>query len=503
MRGTFKWTSALVLMISAAGVFAQQQARMSVPEYIATFRNAAMEEMKTFKIPASITLGQGILESSSGNSRLAMEGNNHFGIKCKKGWTGKTIIEDDDEVGECFRAYDNPFESYRDHSLFLIGNKRYSLLFSFAPTDYLGWTAGLKAAGYATNPQYDQILSGIIQKYRLGMFDTMVLFGEDFYARQQPEAPIVENGLPAIISKPGESAEDIAERFNLPRNKLLRYNDLPSDAVINPGDILYLRPKRNKATVSSHTVEPGESVYGISQKYGIKLKQLYKKNHLKPGQEIKPGEVISLQKKSGHTPALLENTQIQNSNPEPVAATPLDREAGIHTVKPGETLYSISRLHGISVDSLKHWNNLSSASISPGQVLLLTGQISDAQDPLDEDTRKTLNTIKQFNATYHIVLKGETLFSIARLYGITTEELKTMNTLSSDNLSIGQKLMVRTFTIVTDTAILDEEGLYTVKKGDTLYSIAKQFGVSTEDLKNWNRLESYSISIDQKLKVKP
>tara|TARA_B100000214_G_scaffold332735_1_gene274423 strand:+ start:2840 stop:3688 length:849 start_codon:yes stop_codon:yes gene_type:complete len=139
--------------------------------YINTYSNLAIEEMKIYNIPASITLAQAILESGNGESRLALRGNNHFGIKCHNNWEGDTIIEDDDEAGECFRKYLNPSDSYRDHSLFLANGTRYKSLFSLQLNDYKGWAKGLKKAGYATNPKYTSLLIDLIEQYDLTKFD--------------------------------------------------------------------------------------------------------------------------------------------------------------------------------------------------------------------------------------------------------------------------------------------------------------------------------------------
>jgi flagellum-specific peptidoglycan hydrolase FlgJ len=130
--------------------------------YISSYKDIAVAEMNQFGIPASITLAQGILESGNGESRLATEGKNHFGIKCHDNWNGETIIEDDDEKGECFRKYEKVADSYRDHSLFLTQRERYASLFSFSPTNYKEWAKGLKKAGYATNPKYPSLLIDLI-----------------------------------------------------------------------------------------------------------------------------------------------------------------------------------------------------------------------------------------------------------------------------------------------------------------------------------------------------
>ena len=159
----------LFLFLFLFYVIAEAQNKTEV--YIAKYSSIAIDEMNRYNIPASITLAQGILESGNGESRLATQGNNHFGIKCHDNWNGETIIEDDDEKGECFRRYSKVSDSYRDHSLFLTERGRYSFLFKYKNTDYKKWAKGLKKAGYATNPKYANLLIDLIEKYDLGRFD--------------------------------------------------------------------------------------------------------------------------------------------------------------------------------------------------------------------------------------------------------------------------------------------------------------------------------------------
>ena len=143
-------------------------------EYIEYFKDIAMQEMIDYGIPASITLAQGILESGSGKGRLAVEANNHFGIKCHK-WDGDKIFHDDDKKNECFRKYENPQTSFRDHSVFLTTRSRYEFLFDFKIDDYVSWSEGLKKAGYATDPNYPQKLINIIERYKLYEYDKIVV----------------------------------------------------------------------------------------------------------------------------------------------------------------------------------------------------------------------------------------------------------------------------------------------------------------------------------------
>ncbi len=191
--------------------------------YIETFKDAAMNEMRVYEIPASITLAQGILESSSGNSQLTKNSNNHFGIKCHKGWEGGKIYHDDDEKGECFRVYDDPANSFRDHSLFLTSRSRYSKLFKFKKGDYVKWAKGLSEAGYATDRRYPAKLIALIEKYDLHKYDTEVL-GKPFEI--VPDA----NTFNHIVIK-GDTLYSISRKYGLSVDELKKLNGLNSNDI--------------------------------------------------------------------------------------------------------------------------------------------------------------------------------------------------------------------------------------------------------------------------------
>ncbi len=370
---------------------------MSTREYIDSFKVVAMQEMRMHGVPASITLGQGVLESASGNSKLAKNCNNHFGIKCRSTWTGAFCLADDDAKDECFRGYPSVYESYRDHSLFLKNSKRYFSLFELSATDYKGWANGLREAGYATNPSYATILIGVIEKYHLGLFDSVVVMGDDYVipseaggntnnnpnAGNSAMAGVSEvNGIQAIIAKPGETPEALAARYNLGIWQIYKYNDIEKGQMLNPGEIIYLKPKRRRSTETNHLVKPGESMREISQQYGVKVKHLYKLNRLELGEEVQPGEVLNLRSKRSNPPITLipgsdTASRMQTAKPvdyrkfmsndvSPVTGQPQDT---YHFVKSGETLYSISKTFGVTVEQIRVWNSLSTNQINVGQRL--------------------------------------------------------------------------------------------------------------------------------------
>ena len=270
----------LILIISCLTLQAQTRNKQ-YEDYIKKYRELAVEEMKKYHIPASITLAQGLLESGAGQSTLARKSNNHFGIKCGGDWTGKTVSHDDDARGECFRAYKHPKDSYEDHSKFLAGRPRYVSLFKLKITDYKGWARGLKKAGYATNPRYADQLIGIIELYELYKYD------EKNYLKwikknPNPHQTYIANDLLYIVVREGDSWKSISKEFDISQKKLRKYNDLYKGYALQVGDILYLEKKNRKADKAHivHVLRAGESMYSISQKYGIRLKNLYKLNKM-------------------------------------------------------------------------------------------------------------------------------------------------------------------------------------------------------------------------------
>ena len=269
-----------ILIISCLTLQAQTR-NQQYEDYIKKYRELAVEEMKKYHIPASITLAQGLLESGAGQSTLARKSNNHFGIKCGGDWTGKTVSHDDDARGECFRAYKHPKDSYEDHSKFLAGRPRYASLFKLKITDYKGWARGLKKAGYATNPRYADQLIGIIELYELYKYD------EKNYLKwikknPNPHQTYIANDLLYIVVRAGDSWKSISKEFDISQKKLRKYNDLYKGYALQVGDILYLEKKNRKADKAHivHVLRAGESMYSISQKYGIRLKNLYKLNKM-------------------------------------------------------------------------------------------------------------------------------------------------------------------------------------------------------------------------------
>lgn len=297
--------------------------------YIEQFSSLAVEEMYRSGVPASITLAQGLLESRYGLSDLASKGNNHFGIKCHNNWQGGRMYHDDDRKGECFRKYDSPEESYRDHSDFLRYRDRYKFLFDYEVTDYKAWAHGLKTAGYATDPSYPAKLIRLIEEYRLYEYDVRqpqarhkdkshkAAEAEIPQPPLQIEAPhrmtseqrhvfrfnvsrdiYVRNGVPYVLSVDGDTYENIASANNLFVREVLKFNDLDKTERLVPGTVVYLQAKKKQGLkgLEKHVVEEGETMREISQRYGIKLARLYRMNDMASTDVLREGDIIKLRK---------------------------------------------------------------------------------------------------------------------------------------------------------------------------------------------------------------
>lgn len=296
-------------------VTGQSRRRISPDNYIDTYKEIAVSEMKRSGIPASITLAQGMLESDNGNSSLATEGNNHFGIKCHD-WRGKAMYKDDDAPNECFRKYKSANESYRDHSDFLLSKQRYNFLFEYKSTDYKSWAKGLKKAGYATHPRYPDMLIKLIEDYKLYQYDRDVAIVDraksnksmpgskkaedaDFTISLNAHPVYKRNNIEYIVVKSGDSFEKLSRELEMFTWELLKYNELTKDSTLSEGQILYLQPKHRRAERGKevHTVQPGETLYSISQLYGVKTKHLRRLNHLSANEDVKEGDVLNLRSK--------------------------------------------------------------------------------------------------------------------------------------------------------------------------------------------------------------
>ena len=269
-------------------------------DYIDKYSPIAVKHMQKHRIPASITLAQGLLESGAGQSQLTKRSNNHFGIKCHRNWKGGRVYAKDDTPNDCFRKYRRAEESFEDHSQFLVQGARYRPLFTLSPTDYKGWARGLQKSGYATDKAYANKLIKLIEDYELYRFDKKNYRGSSIQEASAPQnwshQPFKTHGLVYVLAIQGDTYESIAAEFNFKTEDLLKYNEVPKGFPLNAKDIVYFQKKKSRADKPyfEHIVQIGESMHGISQKYGMKVKNLYKMN--KKDYEYVPeeGDVLKL-----------------------------------------------------------------------------------------------------------------------------------------------------------------------------------------------------------------
>ena len=314
---------------------AQAQVRQTREEYINKYKKIAVAHMERYGIPASITMAQGILESDCGNSWLSQASNNHFGIKCKRNWTGDVVYYDDDEKGECFRSYPSVEASYQDHAEFLDSQPRYDSLFAYSSDDYKSWARGLKAAGYATAPDYAQRLTRIIEENQLYLLDRPD--GERLYASRSgrkitdPEGWFTDqtsmerpadassavdpdnyrvtinahngynvyatNGVHYVLAKEGDTFENIGKKFRISARNLRKFNDLKDKkAQPMPHEVVYIERKKKRWEGNAHThiCRQGETAYAVGQSYAIRTRSIEKLNRLKPGSTLEKGQQIRI-----------------------------------------------------------------------------------------------------------------------------------------------------------------------------------------------------------------
>ncbi len=279
----------LSLLLPFCSLHAQVKRSRQYDSYINKYNNVAVKHMKEFKIPASITLAQGLLESGAGASTLASQGNNHFGIKCHD-WKGATMRKSDDRPNECFRKYKHAEESYHDHSLFLTERSRYNSLFQLQITDYKGWARGLQNAGYATDKAYANKLIKLIEDYELYLYDREIKGNSgknkvqdnnvNIIVKRHSRTPYITHGLVYVIAEEGDTYEAIARDLDFNLKDLYKYNEVPKKFPLEKGDLVYLEKKKRRADKPyyEHVVRVGESMHSIAQRYGMQVKNLYKMN---------------------------------------------------------------------------------------------------------------------------------------------------------------------------------------------------------------------------------
>jgi LysM repeat protein len=305
--------------------------------YIHKYRDIAIAEMHRTGVPAAIKLAQGIHETTAGTSDLVKRSNNHFGIKCKSNWTGESVSHTDDAPNECFRKYNDPTQSYRDHSDFLKSSSRYAALFNLDPIDYAGWAHGLKKAGYATNPKYPQIIIKLIETYQLQDY-TLIALGkmspkEEMLAntgtevdkkevvpaasiepeiitdpvKQFPSGEFKINDTKVVYVKSGTPVLTIAHQYNVPLSRIFEFNEMEETESLQKDQLIYLQRKRKTGDNEFHTVKRGETLHDISQQEAIRMESLLEYNHLQTYMKPAAGEQLFLRRKAPAMPRLEKN----------------------------------------------------------------------------------------------------------------------------------------------------------------------------------------------------
>lgn len=389
-------------------IFAQSSE--TIRKYIETFKDVAIAEEVRTGVPAAITLAQGIHETGAGTSDLVLKSNNHFGIKCKTEWTGEKVYHDDDARGECFRKYNDPMESYKDHSDFLKNRPYYTSLFQLDPTDYKAWAFGLKKAGYATNPKYPQILIKLIEDYNLQDYTLIALNRKPnnpdivFTSKQEggsarteaipsvmvrtdyPSGVFKINETHVIFVTSGTSFLMVANENRVSLSRLFDFNDMKPTDVAEKDCLIYLQRKRKVGASEYHFVKAGETIHDIAQIEGIRMEKLLEYNFLRPGMTPMEGERLFLQTRAPAMPRLVMQP-VHSVMPEPgaVSVHPLkelspESQYIVHTVQPKETLYAIAKKYDVAMAEVLKWNGLLSNDLKTGQQIRINKKRTDASN---------------------------------------------------------------------------------------------------------------------------
>ena len=410
--------------------------------YINKYKDIAVAEMIRTGIPASIKLAQGLLESNCGCSELAKKSNNHFGIKCGGDWTGKSFHKEDDDYkdGElmksCFREFKTPEESFIAHSDFLTDPKkstRYGFLFQLKSTDYEAWARGLSKSGYATDPRYADKLIKLIEDNRLYDFD----LNTDAVASNKPSASLgstlirSNNNTDYAVALEGDNITSIAQRYNVKLKQIAEFNDYAYAAndILPKGTKVYLENKQTKfhGKQKYYVIKTGEDLIYVSQLFGMKLSALQKRNGVEGSQVPAPGQKIMLKGKPKVPIRTKDPYEVPDVTPPPPANTTVSSN---NSVAINSTTSSTSKTQPV--------NNTIKTSPANNKVVS-----TDSTKVVAKDSTKVVTNPKTPVSDQHVVGTGETLFSIAKNYGLSVDDLKKINNLSVDTIFIGQKLIIK------------------------------------------------------------
>ncbi len=465
--------------------------KITTQQYIAAYKSIAMEEMRRTGVPAAIKLAQGIVETQSGNGTLCLQSNNHFGIKCKNTWTGKTIRYDDDAAQECFRVYDNARDSYRDHSDFLRSNPRYAFLFQFDPDDYKSWAFGLKQAGYATNKTYPQQLIKVIEDYNLQQYSLIAMgkaapeqepdeekppvyagnnsrpdnrpvaarpqhSGSKPAAGNYPKGVFEINGRRVVFVKAGTSLIQLASKHNIRLSKLVRFNDLDNDNPPRKDMFIFLQKKGKSGNKEYHSVSHGETMHDVAQAEGIRLRWLRRRNKMHEGEEPAAGQRLALAGFASGTPALAKNTRIlkEEDQEPPEDFSKIKEEVAKNTgggASVPETAPARPQQGGVPVDMVEDLkkvgevetnstakNTTPAPAPQPPVYRPAPAPVPATPAPVYKPAPATAGT----GVRYHDVQPKETLYGISKMYNKSVTQLQEWNNLQGFDIKIGQRLLV-------------------------------------------------------------
>jgi len=455
-------------------------------DYVTKYSRAASLSMDRIGVPASIVLAQGVLESAAGTSELATSARNHFGVKCSGNWNGKTYKKKDDDrdkdgniIESCFRSYETVEESFVDHGQFLRDPRkstRYGFLFNLDRTDYKGWARGLQSSGYATAPDYADKLINLIERYKLYEFDTPGsrpnTFPTEGGGQGKPATPVGPNApgqkaeatgrigrvndVKVVASREGETLEDVARAFRLNTQKVVDYNDrgYPPGVKLKANTRIFIQCKGDKwhGRSNEHTVRESQTMFEIAQVYGIQLEKLLAMNNLRRGQEPQANEVVNIR---GRVKRPIKIKEDSSYNPGKSTDWPTNRPKPDNSpiVEDGELDFEIGPGAPNTTPSNPKPNPEKPAapSTKPGT----RPPATSTDRPYEDDPTPSSKPIEKPRYDdpasvdepaprgYHRVVKGDTLFKLSRDYGLTVDRLKQLNKMTTSNIKIGQLVKVQ------------------------------------------------------------
>ena len=445
---------------------------MSTQQYIATYKDIAINEMHSSGIPASITLAQGVLETQSGNGWLVLNSNNHFGIKCKNNWTGATVNYDDDARQECFRKYNTAAESYRDHSTFLKNNPRYAFLFQFQSEDYKSWAYGLKQAGYATSKTYPQQLIKIIEDYNLQQYtlegEGVAKAGtfEDSRAEKDAEnrdyqpgrataaTPVATpsptntaaipkgvfeiNGRKVIYLPAGTALIQVANEHDIKLRNLVKYNDLTDDNLLPKDMFIYLQKKSKQGKDDYHVVRAGETMYDIAQAEGIQLRWLRRRNKMEEGQEPASGEKLALAGYASSVPRLAKQAPKEDPTVGDFSPRAIVKDVQVQVEAAQQAAQQQAAQQQTAAPAPATQNKLPAGMVEDLKKVADVKPVGKSATPTPAPAPVTAKGAPR----YHEVQPKETLYGIAKLYNVSITQLQEWNHIEAFDIKIGQKLLV-------------------------------------------------------------